>query len=141
MANKDNSEAAKKIADAEKAKKSSKPKNKKGNIFARMGKAIARFFKDSKGDLKKITWPGAKEVLKGTAVTIVSIAIIGAIVFVIDLGLTSGIKGLRKTAENRTSTTTTTAVEETTVAVEETTLAVEETTAAPTAAETTTAAK
>ena len=62
MANKESSEAAKKIANAEKEKTSKKPKKNKKNIF----KAIARFFKDLKGETKKITWPAAKEVLKGT---------------------------------------------------------------------------
>lgn len=64
MAKKESSEAAKKIAKAEKEKTSKKPSNKP-NVFVRMGKAIKNFFKNSKGDLKKITWPGAKEVLKG----------------------------------------------------------------------------
>ena len=113
---KENSEAAKKIADAQKAKtnKTKSKSKKKGNIFARMWKAIKSFFKNSKGDLKKITWPSGKEVVKGTVVTIVCIAIIGVIVFLIDLGLTNGIKGLRTVAENRT--TTTTVATETTVA-------------------------
>lgn len=132
MAKKESSEAAKKIAKAEKAK-SSKKSNKKSNIFVRMGKAIKSFLKNSKGDLKKITWPNAKEVLKGTVVTIFCIAIVGVIVFLVDLGLTQGIKGLRTAAENRTATT----VVETTTAP-----AVEETTTAPqtTQAQTTTTA-
>lgn len=109
MANKDNSEAAKKIAKAEKETKSKKPKKNKPNIFVRMGKAIAKFCKDTKAEVKKITWPDAKTVLKGTLVTIVCIAIIGVIVFLVDLGLTNGIKGLRTVAENRTTTTTTVA--------------------------------
>lgn len=104
MAKKESSEAAKKIAKAEKEKASKKSSNKP-NVFVRMGKAIKNFFKNSKGDLKKITWPGAKEVLKGTVVTIVCIAIVGVLVFLVDLGLTKGIKGLRTAAENRTTTT------------------------------------
>lgn len=101
MANKESSEAAKKIAKAEKEKTAKKPKNKK-NIF----KVIARFFKDLKGEVKKITWPGAKDVLKGTAITIACIAVIGVAVFLVDFGLTNGIDALRTVAENRTTTTT-----------------------------------
>ena len=112
MAKKESSEAAKKIAKAEKEKTSKKSKNKP-NVFVRMGKAIKNFFKNSKGDLKKITWPDAKEVIKGTVVTIVCIAIVGALVFLVDLGLTKGIR-LRTVAENRTTTT----VAETTTAAE-----------------------
>ena len=107
MANKENSEAAKKIAKAEKEKTSKKSKKaKEGNIFQRIGKAIKRYCKDLKGEVKKITWPGAKEVLKGTVVTIVCIAIIGLVIFLVDLGLTKGINGLRTVAENRTAVVT-----------------------------------
>lgn len=103
MANKESSEAAKKIAKAEKektAKKSKKDKNKK-NIF----KAIARFFKDLKGETKKITWPAAKEVLKGTIITLACIAVIGVAVWLVDLGLTSAINATREAAINRTTVT------------------------------------
>ena len=102
MANKESSEAAKKIAKAEKDKTANKPKKNKKNIF----KVIARFFKDLKGEVKKITWPGAKDVLKGTAITIACIAVIGIAVFLVDFGLTNGIDALRTVAENRTTTTT-----------------------------------
>ena len=105
MANKDNSEAAKKIAKVEKEKASKKSNKNKENFFVRAGKTIKRFFKDLKGEVKKITWPNAKEVLKGTLVTIVCIAIIGVVVFLVDLGLTKGINGLRTVAENRTTVT------------------------------------
>ncbi len=116
MANKDNSEAAKKIAKAEKAKTSKKSKKDKDNFFVRAGKAIKRYFKDLRGEVKKITWPGAKEVLKGTVVTIVCIAIIGAVVFLVDLGLTKGINALRGVAENSKTETTVSAEAEKTTA-------------------------
>ena len=119
MANKESSEAAKKIANAEKEKTSKKPKKNKKNIF----KAIARFFKDLKGEVKKITWPAGKEVVKGTLITLACIAVIGVAVFLVDLGLTSGIDALREAAENRTTVTTSA-----------------ETTSAPTTTPTTTAA-
>ena len=113
MANKDNSEAAKKIAKVEKEKTSKKSNKNKENFFVRAGKTIKRFFKDLKGEVKKITWPNAKEVLKGTLVTIVCIAIIGVVVFLVDLGLTKGINGLRTVAQNRTTTTTVAEAEDT----------------------------
>ncbi len=102
MANKESSEAAKKIAKAEKETKAKKPKKNRKNVF----KVIARFFKDLKGEVKKITWPSAKDVLKGTAITIACIAVIGIAVFLVDFGLTNGIDALRTVAENRTTTTT-----------------------------------
>ncbi|MBP9988895.1 MAG: preprotein translocase subunit SecE [Ruminococcus sp.] len=99
---KEKSEAAKKIAAAEKDKPAKNKAKKNKPSFA---KRTGKFFKDSKGDLKKISWPTGQEVVKGTLVTIAAIAIIGIVVFLIDLGLTNGIKGLRTVAENRTTTT------------------------------------
>ncbi len=132
MANKESSEAAKKIAKAEKETKAKKPKKNKKNVF----KAIARFFKDLKGEIKKITWPGAKDVLKGTVVTIVCIAVIGIAVCLVDLGLTEGINALRTVAENRATTT----VAETTTAAAVAESATTTTTTTATTTTTTTAA-
>ena len=148
MAKHEKSEAAEKIEKAAKAKKAGAPKVKKGNIFKRMGKAIAGFFKDFKGEMKKITWPGAKMVLKSTLVVIVAIAIIGVVVFAIDLGLSEGINGIRgladkyqtsQSAETETDTTDESAksdAESTTDAAAESTTAAsaESTTAATSAA-------
>ena len=141
MAKHEKSEAAEKIEKAAKAKKAGAPKVKKGNIFKRMGKAIAGFFKDFKGEMKKITWPGAKMVLKSTLVVIVAIAIIGVVVFAVDLGLSKGINGIKGLGEKyQTSqsaeTDTTTADEDAQSDAESTTDAAAdaESTSAPTSA-------
>ena len=85
---------------ADKEKKAGAPKVKKGNPFKRAGKAIVKFCKDFKGEIKKITWPGAKMVLKRTLVVLVSIVVIGLVVFAIDLGLSKGVSGLESLAAN-----------------------------------------
>ncbi len=100
MAKHEKSEAAEKIEKAVKEKKAGAPKVKKGNPFKRAGKAIVSFCKDFKGETKKITWPGAKMVLKSTLVVLVSIAVIGIAVFLVDLGLTEGVNGLKSLADN-----------------------------------------
>lgn len=100
MAKHEKSEAAEKIEKAVKEKKAGAPKVKKGNPFKRAGKAIVKFCKDFKGEIKKITWPGAKMVLKSTLVVLVSIVVIGLVVFAIDLGLSKGVSGLESLAEN-----------------------------------------
>ena len=100
MAKHEKSEAAEKIEKAVKEKKAGAPKAKKGNPFKRAGKAIVKFCKDFKGEIKKITWPGAKMVLKSTLVVLVSIVVIGLIVFAVDLGLSKGISGIEGLAEN-----------------------------------------
>lgn len=106
MAKKEKSEAAEKIEKAAKAKKSG-TKVKKENIFVRIGKWFKKFFKDLKGDIKKITWPNGKTVLKSTLVVIASIAVIGLAVFLVDLGLSKGVDGLESLAthysESRTA--------------------------------------
>ena len=69
---------------------------KKPNIFARMGKAIGRYFKDLKGECKKITWPTFPNVVKNTLIVIAMCLIVGIGIWVVDyllsliLGLITG---------------------------------------------------
>ena len=124
MAKDPNSEAAKKVADAEKASKKKAGKSGGPNIFVRMGKAIAKFFKDLKGETKKIVWPNAKSVLKNTGIVIAVVLIIGIGIWVVDWGLSAGIDAIlgidtsasEETTEKSSEAETTAAVEITTVA-------------------------
>lgn len=89
--------AAAKVAKAAKGKKKSdKPSG------ARTGK-IKKFFKDFRGEVKKIVWPDAKMVLKSTGVVLLVVAILSIIIYGIDQGLSAGITGLKKLATNDTS--------------------------------------
>ena len=69
---------------------------KKANIFVRIGKAIARYFKDLKGECKKITWPTFPNVVKNTLIVIAMCLIVGIGIWVVDyllsliLGLITG---------------------------------------------------
>ncbi|MBQ3499288.1 MAG: preprotein translocase subunit SecE [Clostridia bacterium] len=95
MAKDQNSEAAKKVADAEKASKKKSAKNDgKPNIFVRAAKAVAKFFKDLKGENKKIVWPSAKTVLKNTGIVLAVVLIVGAAIWLIDFGLSEGMNAL-----------------------------------------------
>ena len=135
MAKDPNSEAAKKVADAEKASKKKAGKSGGPNIFVRMGKAIAKFFKDLKGETKKIVWPNAKSVLKNTGIVIAVVLIIGIGIWVVDWGLSAGIDavlGINTSSSKETSEESSEA-ETTAAAVVNTTVA--ETTAAATEAE------
>ena len=89
------SKAAEKVA---KAAKGSGKKSDKPNVFVRMGKGAKRFFKDFKGESKKIVWPDAKTVLKSTGVVILVVAIVSVVIYGIDQGLSAGIAGLKKLA-------------------------------------------
>ena len=90
----DESAAAAKIAKAAKGnKKSDKP-----SFFTRASKGTKKFIKDFKGECKKIVWPDAQTVLKSTGIVLLVVAIVAIVVGVIDLGLSSGVKGLKNLA-------------------------------------------
>ena len=109
MAKKEVSQAAEKVAAAEK-KKAKKPANPNGNFFARAGKAIIKFCKDLKGEIKKIVWPDAKTVFKSTAVVLAVVIVVGLIIFGIDTLLVEGIDLLQAAAEKKEVTTQAAAV-------------------------------
>ncbi|MFA5676262.1 MAG: preprotein translocase subunit SecE [Christensenellales bacterium] len=52
-------------------------------------KSPARFFKDVISELKKVTWPTGKELLKYTGAVIAFIVVIAIIVGLMDLGLST----------------------------------------------------
>ena len=92
------SEAAEKVAKAEKVKKEKPAKASKAgkpNIFAR----IATFFKDFRGETKKIVWPGPKEIIKNTGVVLLAVVIIGAGIWLADWLLTLAVDGVMSLAE------------------------------------------
>ena len=98
MSKREKTEATEKVEKAKKVK--DKPaKAKKGNIFARMGKAIKGFIKDFRGETKKIVWPGAKEVIKSTGVVLLAVLVIGAGIWLVDWLLSLGVDGVMELAE------------------------------------------
>ncbi len=103
------SKAAEKVA---KAAKNAGKKSDKPNVFSRMGKGAKRFFKDFKGESKKIVWPDAKTVLKSTGIVILVVAIVSLIIWGIDTGLSSGISGLKRLASGEEETTTSAVADE-----------------------------
>ena len=100
MAKKEISKAAEKVAAAEKQKEK-KPANPNGNIFVRAGKAIKKFFKDLRGETKKIVWPDAKTVFKSTAIVLAVVIVVGLVIFGIDQLLTGGITLLQGLADKK----------------------------------------
>lgn len=91
MAKDQNSEAAKKVADAEKASKKKAKDSNRPNVFVRAWNAIRKFFKNLKGENKKIIWPSGKMVVKSTCVVIVCVLIIGIGIWLVDFGLSKGV--------------------------------------------------
>ena len=82
---------------AEKVAKAAKGSNKKDkpNFFVRSGKSAKKFFKDLKGECKKIDWPNAQTILKSTGVVLLVVALVSVFVFALDFGLKEGIEELK----------------------------------------------
>lgn len=67
----------------EQQRKAAKKANKKKR------KSPARFFKDIVSELKKVTWPTAKDLLKYSGAVLAFILVVAIIVGLMDWGLTS----------------------------------------------------
>ncbi|MBQ8496288.1 MAG: preprotein translocase subunit SecE [Clostridia bacterium] len=65
--------------------------NKKPSIWSRMGK----FFKDCKSEFKKLVWPTKQQLLKNSALVLVSIVVVGACLALVDFGLNKGVFALK----------------------------------------------
>jgi preprotein translocase subunit SecE len=50
-------------------------------------KRIVRFFRDYKSEVKKIVWPGYKDVIKNTVIVLIMCLIIGLLIWAVDFGL------------------------------------------------------
>ena len=61
-------------------KDAKKAKDKKPGFFAR----VKRWFKDLKGELKKVTWPTVKDVVKNVGVVILCVLIVGVFIWAFD---------------------------------------------------------
>ncbi len=56
---------------------------KKKTIFA----TLVGFFRDYKSEVKKIVWPGLRDVVKNTIIVLIVCLIIGALIWALDFGL------------------------------------------------------
>ena len=73
----DNAATPKESVSSEKKAKTPKKKDQKPN-------RVLRWLKDLKGELKKVTWPSAKDVVKNVGIVIVCVLIVGACIWVFD---------------------------------------------------------
>ncbi len=58
--------------------------SKKPNAFMGFLKRAGKFFRDCKGELKKIVWPTIRTVFKNMGVVITTIIILGTFIFLLD---------------------------------------------------------
>ena len=99
----DEAKAAKqKLKEAERAKSpdAKKDRAEKGP----KAKRFRRFWKDFRGELKKIVWPDFKTVLKNTGIVLLTTVIIGVPVWILDYALSGGVAGLKKVAQGAHTT-------------------------------------
>ena len=73
----DNAAQKESVSSDKKAKAPKKKDAKKPN-------RVLRWLKDLKGELKKVTWPSAKDVVKNVGIVIVCVLIVGACIWVFD---------------------------------------------------------
>ena len=69
---------------AKESKGKKKDKNAKPNFFVRLGRRIAKFFRDYNSERKKITWKPWREVCKSAAVVVVTVAVFSLAIYAID---------------------------------------------------------
>ncbi len=81
---------------------------KKDNPLKGIGAKVKKFFKDFKGEWKKVTWPSGKTVLNHSIVVMVVVLVFGLIIFGFDTGLSSIIDGLVGLANKQDVAETTT---------------------------------
>ncbi len=61
-------------------KKAKAPKKKD----AKKPNRVLRWLKDLRGELKKVTWPSAKDVIKNVGIVIVCVLVVGVCIWVFD---------------------------------------------------------
>ncbi|MBQ1264076.1 MAG: preprotein translocase subunit SecE [Oscillospiraceae bacterium] len=57
---------------------------KKGNIFVRAAKRIARWFREMRSELKKVVWPTKSQMINNTIIVLVCVLIVGICIWVFD---------------------------------------------------------
>lgn len=57
---------------------------KKENVFVRFGKRVQKFARDYKNEVKRIVWPTPKSVFRNMAVVLVTMIVLGVLIFLLD---------------------------------------------------------
>lgn len=69
---------------ADNVKKPEKKAEKKPNPIVRFAQRTAKFFRDCKGEMKKIVWPTPQATFKNMGVVLATIIVLGLFVFALD---------------------------------------------------------
>ena len=83
---------------------------KKANAAAKPAKKsklnIKQYFKEMMGEVKKLTWLSAADLVKHTAMVFVVVLAMSAVIWLLDLGFSAGVKGLATLTGAGTSAST-----------------------------------
>ncbi len=84
---------------------------KKANAAAKPAKKsrlnIKQYLKEMLGEVKKLTWMSAGDLVKHTAMVFVVVLAMSAVIWLLDLGFSAGVKGLATLTGAGTSTSQT----------------------------------
>ncbi len=77
---------------AEDAVKKAGAKPEKKEKKQKKSGGFRKYFRDLKGEFKKIVWPSKKQIINNTIVVIASIIVVGLFIWLLDYGLGALIK-------------------------------------------------
>ena len=67
---------------------------KKENWFVRAWGAVCRYFRELKSELKKVSWPTPKQVVKNTLIVVACVLVVGVFIWMFDFVAGVGINAL-----------------------------------------------
>ena len=67
---------------------------KKANWFVRAGKAVARYFRELRSELKKVVWPTPQQVLHNALIVAACVLVVGVFIWLFDFVAQVGIDAL-----------------------------------------------
>ena len=69
----------------QKTVKAKKKPDKKPFFLVRIAKGFARWFRELKGEAKKVVWPTGKQVVNNTIIVIIAVLLVAAYVGILDV--------------------------------------------------------
>ena len=67
---------------------------KKQNIFKRAWGGVCRYFRELRSELKKVSWPTPKQVLKNALIVVACVIVIGVFIWLFDFAIGAVISAL-----------------------------------------------
>ena len=74
--------------------KKTKGVEKKPNFFVRVWNRIKKFFKDTTGEMRKVTWMSKKDLFKSSKIVLVTVVAVALAIAIVDTIFSYGINGL-----------------------------------------------